>query len=92
MDTAKVNEEKITCSNCNQKTPRNMYNKCIYCGTAYPEKYWFTADEKAGKLARLKEQNEEDRKQIEESRKKEKEREKRKNSDPLHHDIDGGFF
>ena len=87
-----MSDEKITCSACNQKTPRNMHNKCIYCGAPYPEKHWFSDDEKAQKIAKLKEENEVARQQLEESRKKEKEQEaKRKRRDSSYHDIGGGF-
>ena len=85
-----MTDERITCSACDQKTPRNMHNKCIYCGAPYPEKYWFSDHEKAQKIARLKEDNEAARQQLEESKKKEKDKQtKRKQRDSTY--IDSGF-
>ncbi len=85
-----MTDERITCSACDQKTPRNMHNKCIYCGAPYPEKYWFSDDEKARKISQLKEDNEAARQQLEESKKKEKDKQtKRKQRDSTY--IDSGF-
>ena len=66
-----------------------MHNKCIYCGAPYPEKYWFSDDEKADKLTQIKQDNEVARLKLEES--KEKEKEKGKKHDPNYFDSGGGF-
>ena len=76
-----MSDKMLSCSACNQMTPRNMHNKCIYCGAPYPETHWISDYEKAQKIARLKLENEVARQKLEESREKEKER-KRKQRDP----------
>ncbi len=63
--------EKLACNNCSQMTPRNMHNKCVYCGTAYEEKYHFNPSEKNEKLAQLEKINEEDNAHLEARYKKE---------------------
>ena len=69
-----------------------MHNKCIYCGALYPEKHWYSDEEKADKMARLKVDNEVARQKLEESKQKEKERKRKRNrDDPSYYDIDGGF-
>ncbi len=73
-----MSDETISCSACNRKTPKNMYNKCVYCGAPYPQKHWFSDEQKAYKIAQLKEENEAARQRLEESRNKEKEQEEKR--------------
>ncbi|WP_045860132.1 hypothetical protein [Teredinibacter purpureus] len=87
-----MSKQKVTCEKCSRKTPRNMYNKCIYCGEAYKEEYHFSQSEKDEKLVEIEEANAAQERQLDDYRKKEKEKEvaRRKIENTTHHN--GGLF
>lgn len=87
-----MNDQKVICEKCNQKSPRNMHNKCIYCGTAFQEEHHFAAKEVDEKLIQLEKANEDGRRQLDELYKKEKKREEERRKSASSTYNGGGFF
>ena len=87
-----MRNEKIDCAGCGQKTARNVHNKCLYCGTPFEERYYFSNEETQEKTKRLKKMDEESRQQLERDKKREKEREEARRKSDANSDLINGIF
>lgn len=87
-----MSDTKICCKKCNQKSPRNIHNRCVYCGSAFHEKYELSSEEKNERIAELEEANEEAQQQLDAFKEKEKEREKARRKAANSANINNNLF